>query len=144
MNIIKSAFTGGVVGWVYGGVPAFHQARRAFIERSQGELFQNQADAVVRHLVTPAPGDLTGGTARLAPRDALGIALPSRHGTVPCFLKERLGMLAKAKARRCWATWLASCRRWPTELATKYSHLEMESHLQCPDALRVLTACPSS
>uniref|UniRef100_A0A8B9DPF8 Complex I assembly factor TIMMDC1, mitochondrial n=1 Tax=Anser cygnoides TaxID=8845 RepID=A0A8B9DPF8_ANSCY len=46
VNIIKSAFTGGVVGWVYGGVPAFHQARRAFIERSQGELFQNQADAV--------------------------------------------------------------------------------------------------
>ncbi|XP_035171179.1 complex I assembly factor TIMMDC1, mitochondrial [Oxyura jamaicensis] len=46
VNIIKSAFTGGVVGWVYGGVPAFHKARRAFIERSQGELFQNQADAV--------------------------------------------------------------------------------------------------
>ncbi|XP_068547947.1 complex I assembly factor TIMMDC1, mitochondrial isoform X2 [Anas acuta] len=46
VNIIKSAFTGGLVGWAYGGVPAFQQARRAFIERSQGELFQNRADAV--------------------------------------------------------------------------------------------------
>uniref|UniRef100_A0A8C3KL70 Complex I assembly factor TIMMDC1, mitochondrial n=1 Tax=Calidris pygmaea TaxID=425635 RepID=A0A8C3KL70_9CHAR len=46
VNIIKSAFAGGVVGWVYGGLPAFHQARRAFIEGSQGDLFQNRADAV--------------------------------------------------------------------------------------------------
>ncbi|KAM6386135.1 complex I assembly factor TIMMDC1, mitochondrial isoform 1-T4 [Alca torda] len=46
VNIAKSAFTGGVVGWVYGGLPAFYQARRAFIEGSQGELFQNRADAV--------------------------------------------------------------------------------------------------
>ncbi|NXI74367.1 TIDC1 factor, partial [Anseranas semipalmata] len=46
VNIVKSAFTGGVVGWVYGGLPAFRQARRAFIEGSQAELFQNRADAV--------------------------------------------------------------------------------------------------
>ncbi|NXP49318.1 TIDC1 factor, partial [Heliornis fulica] len=46
VNIIKSAFTGGLVGWLYGGLPAFQQARRAFIERSHGELFQNRADAV--------------------------------------------------------------------------------------------------
>ncbi|KAM9277802.1 complex I assembly factor TIMMDC1, mitochondrial isoform 1-T2 [Cariama cristata] len=46
VNIIKSAFTGGVVGWVYGGLPAFYQARKAFIEGSQGEVFQNRADAV--------------------------------------------------------------------------------------------------
>ncbi|NXF30570.1 TIDC1 factor, partial [Nyctibius bracteatus] len=46
VNIIKSAFTGGVVGWLYGGVPAFHHARKAFIEGSHGELFQNRADAV--------------------------------------------------------------------------------------------------
>ncbi|NP_001244219.1 complex I assembly factor TIMMDC1, mitochondrial isoform X1 [Gallus gallus] len=46
VNIIKSAFTGGLVGWLYGGLPAFRQARRAFIEGSQGEVFQNRADAV--------------------------------------------------------------------------------------------------
>ncbi|XP_065597941.1 complex I assembly factor TIMMDC1, mitochondrial [Cyrtonyx montezumae] len=46
VNIIKSAFTGGLVGWLYGGLPAFRQARTAFIEGSQGELFQNRADAV--------------------------------------------------------------------------------------------------
>ncbi|KAM6147302.1 complex I assembly factor TIMMDC1, mitochondrial [Phoenicopterus ruber ruber] len=46
VNILKSAFTGGVVGWMYGGLPAFYHARKAFIERSHGELFQNRADAV--------------------------------------------------------------------------------------------------
>ncbi|NXX17564.1 TIDC1 factor, partial [Podargus strigoides] len=46
VNIIKSAFTGGLFGWLYGGLPAFRQARQAFIERSHGELFQNRADAV--------------------------------------------------------------------------------------------------
>ncbi|NXD82701.1 TIDC1 factor, partial [Halcyon senegalensis] len=46
LNIFKSAFTGALVGWMYGGLPAFHQARKAFIERSHGELFQNRADAV--------------------------------------------------------------------------------------------------
>ncbi|XP_051495950.1 complex I assembly factor TIMMDC1, mitochondrial [Apus apus] len=46
VNIVKSAFTGALCGWLYGGLPAFAQARRAFIERSHGELFQNRADAV--------------------------------------------------------------------------------------------------
>ncbi|KAM6439175.1 complex I assembly factor TIMMDC1, mitochondrial [Rhynochetos jubatus] len=46
VNILRSAFTGGLVGWLYGGLPAFRQARKAFIERSHGELFQNRADAV--------------------------------------------------------------------------------------------------
>ncbi|NXU58610.1 TIDC1 factor, partial [Turnix velox] len=46
VNIIKSAFTGGLVGWMYGGLPAFYQARKAFIQASHGELFQNRADAV--------------------------------------------------------------------------------------------------
>ncbi|XP_071612464.1 complex I assembly factor TIMMDC1, mitochondrial [Heliangelus exortis] len=45
-NIVKSAFTGGLMGWLYGGLPAFRQARKSFIERSHGELFQNRADAV--------------------------------------------------------------------------------------------------
>ncbi|NXC46362.1 TIDC1 factor, partial [Penelope pileata] len=46
VNIVRSAFTGGLVGWLYGGLPAFRQARSDFIERSQGEAFQNRADAV--------------------------------------------------------------------------------------------------
>ncbi|NXA08834.1 TIDC1 factor, partial [Sapayoa aenigma] len=46
VNLFKSAFTAGVVGWLYGGLPAFVSARKAFIERSHGELFQNRADAV--------------------------------------------------------------------------------------------------
>ncbi|NXK90790.1 TIDC1 factor, partial [Formicarius rufipectus] len=46
VNLFKAAFTAGVVGWLYGGLPAFLSARRAFIERSHGELFQNRADAV--------------------------------------------------------------------------------------------------
>ncbi|NXI60462.1 TIDC1 factor, partial [Chloroceryle aenea] len=46
VNIFKSAFTGALVGWMYGGLPAFHQARKTFIERSHGELFHNRADAV--------------------------------------------------------------------------------------------------
>ncbi|NWV84181.1 TIDC1 factor, partial [Dasyornis broadbenti] len=45
-NIAKSAFTAGVVGWLYGGLPAFVNARKAFIESSHGELFLNRADAV--------------------------------------------------------------------------------------------------
>ncbi|XP_074756778.1 complex I assembly factor TIMMDC1, mitochondrial [Athene noctua] len=46
MNIVRSAFTGAVIGWVYGGLPAFRQARKAFIASSHGELFHNRADAV--------------------------------------------------------------------------------------------------
>ncbi|NXM03128.1 TIDC1 factor, partial [Tyrannus savana] len=46
VNLFKAAFTAGVVGWLYGGLPAFAGARKAFIERSHGELFQNRADAV--------------------------------------------------------------------------------------------------
>ncbi|XP_056354279.1 complex I assembly factor TIMMDC1, mitochondrial [Oenanthe melanoleuca] len=46
LNIAKSAFTAGVVGWLYGGLPAFISARKAFIESSRGEIFQNRADAV--------------------------------------------------------------------------------------------------
>lgn len=71
MNIAKSAFTAGVVGWLYGGLPAFASARKAFIETSHGEIFQNRAEAVVR-----ARGMLGGalGTARRpGPREgALG------------------------------------------------------------------------
>ncbi|NXY46673.1 TIDC1 factor, partial [Ceuthmochares aereus] len=46
VNIAKAAFTAGLAGWLYGGLPAFRQARASFIQRSHGELFQNRADAV--------------------------------------------------------------------------------------------------
>ncbi|KAM4681912.1 LOW QUALITY PROTEIN: complex I assembly factor TIMMDC1, mitochondrial [Amazona ochrocephala] len=46
INIIKSSFVAGLAGWVYGGLPAFYQGRKAFIDRSHGELFLNRADAV--------------------------------------------------------------------------------------------------
>ncbi|NWS67074.1 TIDC1 factor, partial [Crotophaga sulcirostris] len=46
VNIVKAGFTAGLAGWLYGGLPAFRQARSAFIQRSHGELFQNRADAV--------------------------------------------------------------------------------------------------
>ncbi|NXY33501.1 TIDC1 factor, partial [Pomatorhinus ruficollis] len=46
VNIAKSAFTAGLVGWLYGGLPAFVSARKAFVESSHGEIFQNRADAV--------------------------------------------------------------------------------------------------
>ncbi|XP_032909055.1 complex I assembly factor TIMMDC1, mitochondrial-like [Catharus ustulatus] len=46
VNIAKAAFTAGVVGWLYGGLPAFVSARKAFIESSRGEIFQSRADAV--------------------------------------------------------------------------------------------------
>ncbi|NXR86168.1 TIDC1 factor, partial [Hypocryptadius cinnamomeus] len=46
MNIAKSAFTAGVGGWLYGGLPAFVSARKAFMESSHAEMFQNRADAV--------------------------------------------------------------------------------------------------
>lgn len=73
VNILKSAFTGGIVGWMYGGLPAFYQARKAFIERSHGELFHNRADAVVR---APPPAEPAGpGVTRGGPGVALGGAL---------------------------------------------------------------------
>ncbi|XP_037762322.1 complex I assembly factor TIMMDC1, mitochondrial isoform X2 [Chelonia mydas] len=46
LNIIKATFSGAVIGWVYGGLPAFHHAKTQYIERSQAEIFQNRLDAV--------------------------------------------------------------------------------------------------
>uniref|UniRef100_A0A8C3ST45 Complex I assembly factor TIMMDC1, mitochondrial n=1 Tax=Chelydra serpentina TaxID=8475 RepID=A0A8C3ST45_CHESE len=46
LNIIKATFSGAVIGWVYGGIPAFHHAKTQYIERSQAEIFQNRLDAV--------------------------------------------------------------------------------------------------
>lgn len=48
MDIIKSAFSAMVVGFIYGGAPAFLQAKRQFVERAQGDVFYSRLDAVVR------------------------------------------------------------------------------------------------
>nr|XP_028582717.1 complex I assembly factor TIMMDC1, mitochondrial [Podarcis muralis] len=45
VNIIKATFCGGIVGMVYGGVPGFINAKRRYIEQSQGEIFHNRLDA---------------------------------------------------------------------------------------------------
>lgn len=46
LNIIKATFSGAVIGWMYGGLPAFQHAKTQYIERSQAEIFQNRLDAV--------------------------------------------------------------------------------------------------
>ncbi|KAM9169329.1 complex I assembly factor TIMMDC1, mitochondrial [Pangshura tecta] len=46
LNIIKATFSGAVIGWMYGGLPAFHHAKIQYIERSQAEIFHNRLDAV--------------------------------------------------------------------------------------------------
>ncbi|XP_050817435.1 complex I assembly factor TIMMDC1, mitochondrial isoform X1 [Gopherus flavomarginatus] len=46
LNIIKATFSAAVIGWMYGGLPAFHHAKTQYIERSQAEIFQNRLDAV--------------------------------------------------------------------------------------------------
>ncbi|XP_070262353.1 complex I assembly factor TIMMDC1, mitochondrial isoform X1 [Myotis yumanensis] len=45
-NIYKAAITGGIIGWVYGGVPAFIHAKQRYIEQSQAEVYYNRFDAV--------------------------------------------------------------------------------------------------
>uniref|UniRef100_A0A8C0GJW2 Complex I assembly factor TIMMDC1, mitochondrial n=1 Tax=Chelonoidis abingdonii TaxID=106734 RepID=A0A8C0GJW2_CHEAB len=46
LNIIKATFSAAVIGWMYGGLPAFHHAKTQYIEQSQAEIFQNRLDAV--------------------------------------------------------------------------------------------------
>ncbi|XP_067402415.1 complex I assembly factor TIMMDC1, mitochondrial isoform X2 [Emydura macquarii macquarii] len=46
LNIIRATFSGAVIGWMYGGLPAFQHAKTQYIERSQAEIFQNRLDAV--------------------------------------------------------------------------------------------------
>ncbi|XP_073889488.1 complex I assembly factor TIMMDC1, mitochondrial isoform X2 [Macaca fascicularis] len=40
------AATAGVLGWVYGGIPAFIHAKQRYIEQSQAEIYHNRFDAV--------------------------------------------------------------------------------------------------
>ncbi|XP_033624034.1 complex I assembly factor TIMMDC1, mitochondrial isoform X2 [Fukomys damarensis] len=46
MNIYRSALSAGILGWAYGGIPAFIHAKRRYIEQSQAENFHNRFDAV--------------------------------------------------------------------------------------------------
>uniref|UniRef100_A0A8D0GZZ9 Complex I assembly factor TIMMDC1, mitochondrial n=1 Tax=Sphenodon punctatus TaxID=8508 RepID=A0A8D0GZZ9_SPHPU len=46
MNIINASFSAAIIGFVYGGVPGFHYARKQYIQRSQAEIFYNRLDAV--------------------------------------------------------------------------------------------------
>ncbi|XP_021118896.1 complex I assembly factor TIMMDC1, mitochondrial isoform X2 [Heterocephalus glaber] len=46
VNIFRSAVSAGIIGCVYGGVPAFIHAKQRYIEQSQAETYHNQFDAV--------------------------------------------------------------------------------------------------
>ncbi|XP_051005864.1 complex I assembly factor TIMMDC1, mitochondrial [Acomys russatus] len=44
--ICKAAVSAGIIGWAYGGVPAFIYAKNRYIEYSQAEIYHNRFDAV--------------------------------------------------------------------------------------------------
>uniref|UniRef100_A0A670XZE3 Complex I assembly factor TIMMDC1, mitochondrial n=1 Tax=Pseudonaja textilis TaxID=8673 RepID=A0A670XZE3_PSETE len=46
VHIIKAAFTGSLVGFVYGGIPGYLNAKKQYIEQCEGELYHNRLDAV--------------------------------------------------------------------------------------------------
>lgn len=46
INIYRSALSAGILGWVYGGIPAFIHTKRRYIEQSQAETYHNRFDAV--------------------------------------------------------------------------------------------------
>ncbi|XP_045443396.1 complex I assembly factor TIMMDC1, mitochondrial-like [Pipistrellus kuhlii] len=45
-DIYKAAITGCIIGWAYGGIPAFIHAKQRYIEQSQAEVYCNRFDAV--------------------------------------------------------------------------------------------------
>ncbi|XP_006864215.1 PREDICTED: translocase of inner mitochondrial membrane domain-containing protein 1 [Chrysochloris asiatica] len=45
-NIYRSAISAGIIGFVYGGIPAFIHAKQRYIEQNQGEIYHNRFDAV--------------------------------------------------------------------------------------------------
>ncbi|XP_010843673.1 PREDICTED: complex I assembly factor TIMMDC1, mitochondrial isoform X2 [Bison bison bison] len=45
-DIYKAAISAGIIGWAYGGIPAFIHAKQRYIEQSQAEVYHNQLDAV--------------------------------------------------------------------------------------------------
>lgn len=46
-NIYRAAASAGIIGWAYGGIPAFIHAKQRYVEQSQGEIYHNRFDAVV-------------------------------------------------------------------------------------------------
>ncbi|KAM4888331.1 complex I assembly factor TIMMDC1, mitochondrial isoform 2-T2 [Thomomys bottae] len=45
-SIYRAALAAGVIGWAYGGIPAFIHAKKRYIEKNQGEIYHNRLDAV--------------------------------------------------------------------------------------------------
>ncbi|XP_045145517.1 complex I assembly factor TIMMDC1, mitochondrial-like [Echinops telfairi] len=45
-NICKAAVSAGIIGFVYGGVPAFVHAKQCYVEQSQADIYHNRFDAV--------------------------------------------------------------------------------------------------
>ncbi|XP_054569925.1 complex I assembly factor TIMMDC1, mitochondrial isoform X2 [Eptesicus fuscus] len=45
-DIYKAAITGCIIGWAYGGIPAFTHAKQRYIEQNQAEVYYNRFDAV--------------------------------------------------------------------------------------------------
>ncbi|XP_016055380.1 PREDICTED: complex I assembly factor TIMMDC1, mitochondrial [Miniopterus natalensis] len=45
-NIYRAAVSAGIIGWAYGGIPAFIHAKKRYIEQSQAEVYYNRFDAV--------------------------------------------------------------------------------------------------
>ncbi|KAB1283092.1 Protein O-glucosyltransferase 1 [Camelus dromedarius] len=45
-DIYRAAISAGVIGWAYGGIPAFIHAKQRYVEQSQAEIYHNQLDAV--------------------------------------------------------------------------------------------------
>ncbi|XP_038614290.1 complex I assembly factor TIMMDC1, mitochondrial [Tachyglossus aculeatus] len=45
-NVLKAAVSGAIIGWAYGGLPAFYQAKQRYIERSHAEMYHSRLDAV--------------------------------------------------------------------------------------------------
>lgn len=44
--ICRAAISAGIIGWAYGGIPAFIYAKKRYIEQSQAEIYHNRFDAV--------------------------------------------------------------------------------------------------
>ncbi|XP_066203644.1 complex I assembly factor TIMMDC1, mitochondrial [Saccopteryx leptura] len=45
-NIYRAAVSAGIIGWAYGGIPAFIHAKQRYVEQSQAEIYHNRFDAV--------------------------------------------------------------------------------------------------
>ncbi|XP_060226370.1 complex I assembly factor TIMMDC1, mitochondrial isoform X1 [Meriones unguiculatus] len=44
--ICRAAVSAGIIGWAYGGIPAFIYARKQYVKQSQAEIYHNRFDAV--------------------------------------------------------------------------------------------------